>query len=348
MKRITYISSFARPMDSDEIDELGRASSRNNRTRGVTGMLLCVHGLFFQIIEGGEQDVAELFQTIKEDPRHQDVLCLKTELDVTERLFPKWSMHTVNLEKSGDKVLQAVRVLLQNIGESHRIIEKYTQTSVIKILMQGINPLTVPVQRTDKIIFFGDIVGFSSLSEAFPVEEVADVVCRFLEVCSSTIVSHGGEVAKYIGDCVMAHFDPSQADDALQASLDILHELERLRRQAGECRLLKFLYCGIGLSQGHVIQGNIGSSIKMDYTILGDAVNTSSRLESLTRTLGKSLVFTHLIKNGTQKPWRFVSCGQYQLKGKETECDVYTLNEPIVSEIKTSQEINQQIRTVCV
>lgn len=311
-------------------------------------MLLCVHGLFFQIIEGGEQEVGDLFETIKLDPRHHDVLCLKTENDVTERLFPKWSMHTVNLDKVGDKVLQAMRVLLQNIGESHRIIEKYTQQSVIKVLTQGINPLTLPVQRTEKIIFFGDIVGFSSLSEAFPVEEVAEVVCHFLEVCSSTIVTHGGEVAKYIGDCVMAHFNPAQADDAIQASLDILWKLERLRQQAGECRLLKFLYCGIGLSQGAVIQGNIGSSVKMDYTILGDAVNTSARLESLTRSLSRSLVFTQSVKDGTRQDWRFVSCGQHQLKGKEVECDVYSLDEPIIEAIKSSQEINHQIRTICV
>ena len=53
MKRITYISSFARFISDDEIEEIGRLSTRNNRLRGITGMLLCVHGLFFQIIEGG-------------------------------------------------------------------------------------------------------------------------------------------------------------------------------------------------------------------------------------------------------------------------------------------------------
>jgi class 3 adenylate cyclase len=88
------------------------------------------------------------------------------------------------------------------------------------------------------------MVGFSIMSQKFPVEEVTAVVNAYLDVCCQRIVQHGGEVTKYIGDCVMAHFPPDYADAAIEACLEALDDVRRLRRVAGQCQPMNLLYCG--------------------------------------------------------------------------------------------------------
>jgi len=218
-------------------------------------------------------------------------------------------MKTVRLEGISDVLIQAIRIMLENITESHRIIERYTQPAVLDFLTEGINPLTVPVHKTEQLVLFGDIVAFSYLSGLFPVEEVAELVNLFLEISSREVVAHGGQVTKYVGDCIVAHFPPDRADDAIRACLAILRQVHDLRVSAGHCRLQRFLYCGLGLSKGPVIEGNIGSSVKMDCS----------------------------------EDWGFEKVGEFQLKGQSHSLPIFSLDDPIVRHMKSHQAILQDI-----
>ena len=347
MKRIMYISTLTAALPEEEIRAIGRVASQNNKKIGVTGILLSAHEFFFQILEGDEAGVDRLVELIRQDPRHKDLLILKAERGVTERLFPNWSMRTIRLEEASGMILQAIRIMLENITQSHRIIERYTQPSVLRFLTEGVNPLEVPVRKTEKIIVFGDMVGFSLLSQKFVVDEVAEVVNAFLDVCSKRIVQFGGEVTKYIGDCVVGHFRPDQADAAIESVLQILHEVQDMRQRSGMCRLMQFLFCGFGLSQGEVVEGNIGSTIKMDYTVLGDAVNLAARLEALTRTLQRAIAMSETVKSGAKRNWPFERVGEFKLKGQEQACSVYTIDEPVVGEFKTHDQLATEMGVVC-
>jgi adenylate cyclase len=347
MKRIMYISTATLRLSGDEIDEIGRISSRNNLKVGITGILFSAHEFFFQILEGEEDEVDRILARIRSDPRHRDVLILKSEHDIAERLFFMWSMKTIRLDSANDIILQAIRIMLENITESHRIIERYTQPSVLKFLTEGINPLSVPVKKTEQIVLFSDIVAFSYLSEKFPVEEVANLVSQFMEVCSHRVVESGGQVSKYVGDCVMAHFPPDAADGAIAACLNTLKDIHELRSTAGKCRLMRFLYCGFGLTKGPVIEGNIGSSIKMDYTVLGDMVNLAARLEGLTRSIGKAIAVTKPVRDACTRPWNFVAMGNFQLKGQSRFCPIYSLDDAIVGEIRTHEMLVGDMQLVC-
>jgi len=347
MKRIMYVSTATRRLSSAEIDEIGRISSRNNLQVGITGILFSAHEFFFQILEGEKDAVDQVLARIRNDSRHRDLLILKAEHDVAERLFSKWSMRTIHLDNTTDIILQALRIMLENITESHRIIERYTQPSVLKFLTEGINPLSVPVKKTEQIVLFGDIVAFSYLSEKFPVEEVADLVSQFLEVCSFRVVESGGQVTKYVGDCVMAHFPPDDADGAVAACLNTLKDIQILRSAAGKCRLMRFLYCGFGLTKGPVIEGNIGSSIKMDYTVLGDMVNLAARLEGLTRSIGKAIAVTKPVRDACTRPWNFVAMGDFQLKGQSRSLHIYSLDDAVVGEIRTHEMLVGDMQLAC-
>lgn len=343
MKRIMYISTTTRKLSDEEVDEIGRKSRVNNSRVAVTGVLLSANEFFFQILEGNEEDVASVMDRIKQDPRHEGLLILKAENGVTKRLFGDWSMNTVRLDGMSDMLMQAIRIMLENITDSHRIIERYTQPAVLQFMTEGINPLTVPVMKTEQVILFGDIVAFSYLSGLYPVEEVAALVNLYLDIASRNIAKNGGQVTKYVGDCVVAHFPPDRADDAVRSCIETLRSIQDLRASAGDCRLQKFLYCGFGISKGLVIEGNIGSSIKMDYTVLGDIVNLAARLESLTREIGKGIALTAAVRDACKENWDFIRAGEFTLKGQSVPQPVYSIADPAVDDMKSYEDILQVV-----
>ena len=334
MKRITYISRISHPLSIKEIEAIGNISSQNNLQVNITGLLVYFEKLFFQIIEGEDKEVDQLFKKIGKDPRHSDILRLKTEYEVRERLFPTWSMKTINLDHNVDELLRPIKILLQSVLESHSIIEKYTQPTILKILNKGINPLTVIPRPVEKIILFSDIVSYSAISEKRPIEDMLLILNTYFKICSQIISKNGGEVNKFIGDGLMAYFDIEQADNAIHSCLEILEALQNLRQNATENSPLQFLYSGFGLAQGSVIEGNMGSDFKTDYTIIGDAVNIASRLEGLTREVKCGLVLSDLLTQSTKEPWTFISLGKYNLKGKKYNSEVYSIDHSLVNDFK--------------
>mgnify|MGYP006286524359 CR=1 FL=1 len=347
MKRLMYISTTTRKLTHAEVEEIAAKSVINNSRDRVTGVLLFAHEFFFQILEGDPDDVDRVLTRIRNDARHRDILILKVETDVGERIFGEWSMKTVRLDGTGDLLMEAIRIMLENITESHRIIERYTQPAVLAFMTEGINPLTVPIKKTESVILFGDIVAFSYFSSLYPVEEVSELVNLFLDVSSKIIVDHGGQVTKYVGDCVVAHFPEDGTDDALRASIAILESVSTLRHSAGQCRLQSFLYCGIGLSKGSVIEGNIGSTTKLDYTVLGDIVNLAARLEALTRSVGKALTLSDAVRNAAQGDWDFIPTGEFHLKGQMDTQTIYTLAHDVVDDFPSYKTIIERASGIC-
>jgi adenylate cyclase len=347
MKRLAYISKVSRHLSLTEIQQIAEVSVRNNQRANITGVLLYLRGIFFQILEGEAEKIDKLYTKILADDRHTEILCLKAEHNITERMFPNWAMKTINLDENTELLIQPIKSLLQTVTESHRVLEKYTQPSVINFINHGMNPLMVSPHMVDKIIFFGDILAFSTFSEKLPVNEVVTLVNHYLTICTRVISAHGGEVIKFIGDCVMASFGKEQADAAISASLDILRELKSLRKSVDSNNPLHLLYTGIGLSYGSVIEGNVGSTVKMDYTLLGDAVNVAARLEALTRQLPYTLALTAEVKNHCQANWCFVNLGKHQAKGKQELIEVYSIDEEITNKTsdtaQTAQLISQSL-----
>jgi class 3 adenylate cyclase len=142
----------------------------------------------------------------------------------------------------------------------------------------------------------------------------------------------------------MAYFDGDRADDALQASLDILAELEMLRNQASANSPLRVLYIGVGLSKGIVLEGNIGSQTKKEYTVIGDAVNVASRIEALTRQLNRFLVFSAAVSQGLSDRWRPVRLGDFKAKGKEAIVEVYSIDDILTFQKSDFQKLKLEIQ----
>ena len=334
MKRIIYISKLTTPISCEDIESIGVVSNRNNSRINITGILVFFEKMFFQIIEGDDEKVDQLYNKIGNDKRHHDILRLKTEYDVEQRLFPNWNMKTINLDNNVDDLLRPIKILLQSVIESHSIVERYTQPTVLKILNEGVNPLTVKPIPVERVILFADIISYTEISEKMSLDGTLLILNTYFEICSRIILEHGGEVNKFMGDGLMAYFDEADSDNAIHSCLQILQEIKNVGQKAAKDSPLKVLNSSFGLARGKVIEGNMGSKYKTDYTIIGDAVNVSSRLEGLAREVNCLIVLSESLKEGTKEPWAFKSLGKFSLKGKEDLSEVYSIDHELVNSHK--------------
>lgn len=122
-KRITYVSRFSKPMDERELRSLGEAAAEKNKKNDITGFLMVSGGLFYQVLEGPDDAVDEIYGAIAADDRHTDLLLLRSEEDVSLRLFPNWSMKTINLDAASHVRLLPVKALVKAVYEQQRLID---------------------------------------------------------------------------------------------------------------------------------------------------------------------------------------------------------------------------------
>jgi class 3 adenylate cyclase len=184
--------------------------------------------------------------------------------------------------------------------------------------------------RQHQTILFSDIRGFTSLSEKLNPEELIVLLNDFLGLMTGCIERHGGTVDKFIGDAVMARFEggtAAAAASAIEAALAMRDELERFngRLPAG----VSALAIGIGLHRGDLVAGLIGSPQKREFTVIGDVVNTASRLEGMTKQLGATILISEAVLEGVDRS-RFLlrPLGGYSPKGRKEPLRVFdVMNE---------------------
>jgi NADH dehydrogenase FAD-containing subunit/class 3 adenylate cyclase/uncharacterized membrane protein YphA (DoxX/SURF4 family) len=322
IKRLTYVSKLNTVMTLEEILEIGRISTENNKKIDVTGVLISVRDYFFQVLEGDAAIVDVLVEKISRDPRHHEVTILSAETECEERLFTEWGMKTVALSESNDLMLLAIGMMLQNIAQSYNAVGRYTQPALLKYLMEGIDPLTIPVKNTEKIVVSGSMTDLSGLYQQFLTKDLIEVINVYLEICSTSFIEYGGQVAKYNDACIIAHFAPDDVDAAIAACLDAHTKFKVF---VSNNSLYSRVMCGFGIASGIMIEGNIGSSVKMDYTVFGEVVNQAVTLGALARDKDRSLAISEAIKDKAADSWYFDTATKSDIAGDEASAQVYLL-----------------------
>jgi len=196
-----------------------------------------------------------------------------------------------HLARSFAAMRDAVRSRIVDLKETNMSIERFVPRAFLAMIGK---PSIVTVmlgdnKRQDMTVLFSDIRNFTTLSEKMTPSENFAFINSYLERMGPVIRDHNGFIDKYIGDAIMALFE--DADDALRASLAMLETLERFnadRRSAG----LEPVGIGIGLNTGALMMGTIGEKHRMDGTVISDAVNLASRVESLTKTYRVGLLIS--------------------------------------------------------
>ena len=166
-----------------------------------------------------------------------------------------------------------------------KAFSKYVAPQVVKeIAKDGTYELRLGGENRDVAVLFVDIRGFTPLSESLEPEQVVDILNGYLELTTESIFRHGGTLDKFIGDATMAVFNsPFDLEDyvykAILTAWDIVQGGNRIEEEYLK-RYGKHVGFGVGVNCGPAVVGNIGCEFRMDYTAIGDTVNTAARLES--------------------------------------------------------------------
>ncbi len=191
--------------------------------------------------------------------------------------------------------------------------------------------ITLGGEIRDAVILFSDIRNFTGLSETMRPEDIVNLLNSYFSRMAACVTRARGVVNKYLGDGMMALFGvPSAienaADRALLCATEMHEELTLLNTER-EALKLPPLSIGIGLHAGEVLAGNIGSAERLEFTVIGDAVNAASRMEGLTKEFGARIVFSEEILRRLDTPEKFSRrfLGRAHVKGRAEPLAVFEL-----------------------
>jgi adenylate cyclase len=166
-----------------------------------------------------------------------------------------------------------------------RMFNRYVDPEIVnEILREGTDSLGLQGRLCDIAVLFVDIRGFTTMSERMDPETVVSILNEYLGMTSDVIHRHKGTLDKFVGDCTMAFWGaPLPQEDpcylACQTALDIQAGAQEISKRLEET-IGESIHCGVGVNFGPAVVGNIGAESRMDFTAIGDTVNTAARLEA--------------------------------------------------------------------
>lgn len=214
-----------------------------------------------------------------------------------------------------------------------RLFGQFVSKEVFATLMAARDALDLEGTEVEATLLFADVRGFTTLSAALGPRETFRVLNEYLSEMVDVILAHGGRLDKFMGDGIMAVWGaPFASDDdpwnACRAAVTMLERLKLLNRHLSlEGR--QELRIGVGLCTGAVHAGVIGTADKMEYAVIGDTVNTASRLEGMTKELGFPVVMAESTYRAVAHRVRAKDLGPRAVRGRREEVRVFALLETL-------------------
>jgi adenylate cyclase len=205
------------------------------------------------------------------------------------------------------------------------LFSKFHGSSVTDDLLQG--DIGVGGQKKEVVVFFSDIRGFTAFSEKRSPEEVVEMLNEYFAVMVGIINKHHGVVDKFIGDAIMAIWGAPKttgkdASYAVRACLEMRRGLEGLNEKR-IARGQPPINIGMGLHAGSAISGTIGSDERMEYTVIGNTVNTGSRIEASTKAFGSDLLISESVYEQIKDDFEIEYAGAAEVKGRTEALKMY-------------------------
>ncbi len=236
-------------------------------------------------------------------------------------IFLIWSHSTYNNFATQSRLRKQIK----------KQFEHYLDPGMVKKLQKNPSLLKLGGETKTMTFLFSDIRGFTPISEKYKgnPEGLTRLINRFLTSMTDIIIKNGGTIDKFMGDCIMAFWNAPLDNDkhrqlAVKSAIEMQIELALLNVQLvaeGYPRI----HIGIGINTGEALVGNMGSRQRFDYSVIGDAVNLASRLESSSKTLGKTLVIGEDTRHSIETMYPFEYIDSITVKGKTEKIKVYTI-----------------------
>jgi adenylate cyclase len=253
---------------------------------------------------------------------------------------------TVNPLTNPEGGVRGGLVVLEDISQEKRMkttMSRYLTPHVAEQVMALGEDALMVGERKEVTILFSDIRGYTTLTENLGAAEVVLLLNQYFETMVEAVFNYEGTLDKFIGDALMAVFGAplplteNHAWRAVQSALDMRHRLEEFNRR----RIIQAqpqIHIGIGISSGDVVSGNIGSRKRMDYTVIGDGVNLSSRLEAVTKDYGCDIILSEFTYQLCSDRIWVRQLDKIRVKGKHQAVNIYEL----IGDRTTPLDVNTQ------
>ena len=247
-------------------------------------------------------------------------------------LFDTFFSSMASLIVFGHASFNKYYVTFQEKQQIKKQFQKYLSPDMVEELQKDPSKLKLGGERREMTFMFMDIIGFTPISEAYKnrddPEGLVELINKFLDTQTKIILNNGGTIDKYMGDCIMSFWNApmeckNHAQLAVKSAQEVLEATKELNEELSPLNLPP-INVGIGISTGECIVGNMGSELRFDYSVIGDAVNLGARLEGQTRNYdGVDL----LLSSDTYRQCKegaFREVDRINVKGKSEKVTIYT------------------------
>jgi adenylate cyclase len=211
--------------------------------------------------------------------------------------------------------------------------QHYVPPAVVEDLVSDAGALRLGGEKRELTVLFSDIRGFTTLSEGMQPEELVKLMNEYFTVMTDIVFAHRGSLDKYIGDAIMAVYGAPVVESdhpalACRSALDMMRALDELQKKWQSAGLPK-IGIGVGINTGQVVVGNMGSKTRFNYTVVGDHVNLSSRIEGLNKNYGTSILISEYTYERVKDEFREVrEVDSVKVRGREQPVRLYELYLP--------------------
>ena len=228
-------------------------------------------------------------------------------------------------------ITDRLRVEQLNMLQARSMLSRYLPNGIVRELLKDPAAAKLGAKRAEITILFADIRGFTALSEKLEPEAVVGILNEYLSVMTEIIFNNSGTVDKFEGDAILAFFGAPQRheDDperAVKTALEMRDQLEGLQSHWQDLTQTR-LEIGIGINSGAVMVGNIGSDRRMEYTVIGDAVNLAARLQELTKEYDAPILISGEVASRINGAVAIQFLGETHIRGREHSVDLYAISK---------------------
>lgn len=280
-------------------------------------------------IPWGKSSIApEIHKNSPKNDRKQEGL-LPIPADKIQKLERSLNL-TVNPLTNPEGGVRGGLVVLEDISREKRMkntMYRYMTPNVAEQVMALGEDVMMVGERKEVTILFSDIRGYTTITENMEASDVVKLLNQYFETMVEAVFNYEGTLDKFIGDALMAVYGAplpleNHALMAVLTALDMRRRLKEFNKSRTDRPQLKI---GIGISSGEVVSGNIGSQKRMDYTVIGDGVNLSSRLEQITKQYGCDIILSEFtLELCSDRIW-VRELDKVRVKGKKQGVGIYEL-----------------------
>jgi adenylate cyclase len=229
-------------------------------------------------------------------------------------------------------------------GELKEMFGQYVPAAHVDKMLESSQSYTFDGESREMSVLFADIRGFTSLSEKLSPVQLKKFLNDFFTPMTKVIFDNNGTIDKYVGDMIMAFWgapleNKHHSRDAIRSGMMMLVEAQKLSHHFESMGILD-IHIGVGINTGFMNVGDMGSVYRRSYTVLGDAVNLASRLESATKFYGASMIISASTLQGNEDEIVALHLDKVKVKGREDAVDIY---EPLCTKAAATEIILKEV-----